>query len=181
MRQLAHPITWTDNLGGEVNIALYHNGVYSATIASNIASDGSYLWSPGAALAVGTGYTIRVISVTNPAVYDTSNTPFSLTEVHLLARDDFVIAAINTPESIYPLGNDESPPGASMTITAAGLPTHGTVSLVSDHLDYSPALDFLGSDVFTYTVNTSTEQATATVTVLVVSEVFHVWMPVIQR
>ncbi len=32
-RRLAHAITWTDNFGGEVNIALYHNGLYSATLA----------------------------------------------------------------------------------------------------------------------------------------------------
>lgn len=77
-RQLPHTITWADNLGGAVNLALYRNGVYSTTIASNTPSDGQYLWTPGVAQAPGTDYTIRVISVISPTVYDASNAPFSI-------------------------------------------------------------------------------------------------------
>jgi murein DD-endopeptidase MepM/ murein hydrolase activator NlpD len=48
---LAHAVTWADNLGGEVNIDLYRNNVFVARLASNTASDGSYTWTPDAALA----------------------------------------------------------------------------------------------------------------------------------
>lgn len=56
---------------------------------------------------------------------------------------------------------------------------NGTVSLVGTRLVYTPTPDFLGRDVFTYTVRTSTEQADATVTVLVVNQVFRLLLPLI--
>jgi hypothetical protein len=106
-----------------------------------------------------------------------------LTDAHLVARDDFVMTPINTPVTMDVLGNDgySNADPITITITASGLPMSGTVSLVSAHLVYTPTLDFLGQDVFTYTVSTSAEQADATVTVLVVTEVFRLFLPVIRR
>ncbi len=75
---LSHPITWTDNLGSQVSIALLHNGVLSATLASATPSDGQYDWVPGHAFPPGPGYAIRVSSVTSPAVSDQSDAPFTL-------------------------------------------------------------------------------------------------------
>ena len=180
-RQLTHSVTWTDNLGGDVNIALYHNGVYAAAIASNIPSDGAHLWAPDTALASGPGYTIRVTSVIVPAVYDASDAPFTLIDAPLVARDDFAMTPVNTPVTIDVLGNDSAPIGEPMTITALGLPMSGTLSLIDARLVYTPTLDFLGPDVFTYTLGASAERADATVAVLVVAEVFHSSLPLIQR
>jgi murein DD-endopeptidase MepM/ murein hydrolase activator NlpD len=84
---LAHPITWAGNVGGEVNIALYHNGVYLAPIAYNTPSDGVYMWSAGLGIPLGTGYTIRVSSVLNPAISDESNASFSLIPTTLTNHD----------------------------------------------------------------------------------------------
>lgn len=39
-----HPVSWADNLGGAVNLALYQNGVQVADLASSIPSDGAYAW-----------------------------------------------------------------------------------------------------------------------------------------
>jgi hypothetical protein len=74
-------------------------------------------------------------------------------------------------------------PQSRAMICGGGLdgPVSGTVSLIDAHLVYTPTVDFLGSDVFTYTVSSSTDQADATVTVLVVTEVFRVFLPLIQR
>ena len=88
---------------------------------------------------------------------------------------------INTPVTIDVLSNDGYSNADPITITALGLPMSGTVSLVSAHLVYTPTLDFLGQNVFTYTVSTSAEQADATVTVLVVTEVFRLFLPLIRR
>jgi murein DD-endopeptidase MepM/ murein hydrolase activator NlpD len=74
----SHTITWTGNLGGEVNITLYRNGVHQATVANNVPSHGQYRWTPDATLAQGAGYSIRVSSVVNPAVYGESDKTFSL-------------------------------------------------------------------------------------------------------
>ncbi len=83
---LAHPVTWSDNIGGAVNITLYHNGADVGLIADNTPSDGEYLWIPGSALPLGGGYTIRVSSVLNPAVYDESKVPFTLMPTMLTKR-----------------------------------------------------------------------------------------------
>ena len=180
-RLLTHSVTWADNLGGAVNIALYHNGVYSATLASNTPSDGEYLWTPDAALPSAAGYAIRVTSVISPGVYDVSDATFDLINAPLVARDDFAITPVNTPVTIDVLGNDWDPGGQPITLTAAGLPLSGTVSVIDARLVYTPTMNFLGPDVFTYTVRTVTDQADATVTVLVVIQVFPVFLPVIQR
>jgi len=177
---LAHTVTWTDNFGGDVNIALYHNGVYSSALASNTPSDGAYLWVPAIALTPGPGYTIRVTSVINPAVYDESNAPFTLLPASLVANDDFALTAVNTPVTIYALSNDEDPYGGSLAITALGTPSSGTVSLVNSHIVYTPTMGFLGTDSFMYTVSTATEHADATVTVMVAPEVFRAFLPLIR-
>lgn len=100
--------------------------------------------------------------------------------IGLVARDDFAMTPINTPITLDILGNDEIPAGEPLTITV-GLPLSGTVSLINAHTVYTPTLDFLGTDVFTYTVRTSTEQADATVKVLVAAKVYHSFLPLIQR
>jgi hypothetical protein len=84
---LAHPITWVGNFGGDVNIALYHNGAYLAPIAYNTPSDGVYMWSAGLGMTPGAGYTIRVSSVLNPAIADESNASFSLIPTTLTNRE----------------------------------------------------------------------------------------------
>jgi len=178
---LQHAVTWTDNFGGDVNIVLYHNGMYTATLASNTPSDGEYLWVPDLTLAPGPGYTTRVTSVLNSAVYDESNASFTLLPAALVARDDFALTPINTPVTINALSNDEDPYGDPLMITALGLPISGTVSLVNSNLVYTPTLGFLGADVFTYTVSTNTEHADATVTVIVAAEVFRLFLPLIRR
>jgi Bacterial Ig domain len=178
---VAHALTWTDNLGGDVNIALYRNGAYSASIASNTPSDGEYLWTPDPTLALGTGYTVRVMSVTGPTLFDVSDESFTLIAADLVALDDFALISMNTPVPIDVLSNDLGSNGDPMTITALGLPTNGTASIVGSQLVYTPTLGFLGTDVFTYTVSTSTEDANAQVNVVVATEVSRLFLPLIQR
>jgi hypothetical protein len=174
-------VTWTDNFGGDVNIALYHNGVYSATLASNTPSDGDYQWIPDLTLAPGPGYTLRVISVISPTVYDQSNASFTLLPASLIARNDFALTPVNTSVTINALSNDEDPSGNPLTITALGSPISGTVSLINSNLVYTPTVGFLGTDVFTYTASANAKQADATVTVVVAAEVFKLFSPLMQR
>lgn len=104
-----------------------------------------------------------------------------LADAHLVAQDDFVMTAINTPVTIDALSNDGYSIPDPVMITALGLPMNGAASQVNGRIVYTPTLGFLGQDVFTYTVSTSTEQANATVAVLVVTEVFHQFLPLVQR
>ncbi len=180
-RSSAHAVTWTDNLGGNVNIALYHNGVYSAPIVYNTPSDGEYLWLPGNALPAGPGYSIRVSGVNNSAVDDAGDADFTLSDVHLAAQDDVAITTMAMPIFINVLDNDVRVSGEPITITAMGSPMSGTVGLENARIVYTPALNFLGQDVFTYTVHTSAESADATVTVRVVPTVFSLFLPLSRR
>lgn len=75
---MPHPILWTDNFGSDVSISLYHNGIFTATLTNATPSDGHHDWIPGSHSSPGSGYSIRVASVTNPSVYDQSDTPFDL-------------------------------------------------------------------------------------------------------
>jgi murein DD-endopeptidase MepM/ murein hydrolase activator NlpD len=122
--------------------------------------------------------TWRFEATYNGQVYETF---FTLTDAHLVARDDFAMTPINTPVTIDVLRNDGGPIGDPKTITATGVPMNGTVSLVSERLVYTPTPGFLGRDGFAYTVRTSTEQADATVTVLVVNEILRLFLPLTRR
>jgi murein DD-endopeptidase MepM/ murein hydrolase activator NlpD len=181
-RGLSQSVTWTDNFGGEVNIALYHNGAYAAAIAYNTPADGEYLWEPDPALAPGPGYAIRISSATNPSVMDASDAPFTITNAPvIIAQNDFAITAMNTPVKIYALSNDSGPSGEPLTITDLGTPGSGTVRNENSVLVYTPAQGFLGTDSFHYTASASSEHVDATVTVLVAARVYTLFLPPIWR
>lgn len=74
-----HLVTWTDNLGGEINIDLYRNDTHLGALVSNAPSDGQYLWTPDADLLPGGGYKLRMTSVVNSALMDYSDAAFTLT------------------------------------------------------------------------------------------------------
>ncbi len=115
-------------------------GVYSVTV---IANDGN-----GGTVAQTFSWTI-----TNPppvAVNDLASTP-----------EDF-------PVNIAVLANDSDPDGDPLTVSIASA-ANGTVVIRPDGtIDYTPALDFNGTDTITYTIsdgNGGTATATVTVTV----------------
>jgi hypothetical protein len=77
-RGLKYFVQWQGNIGENVVIDLYKAGVYVSTIASNAPSTGAYQWPVGLGLTPGSDYTIRISSSTNPALFDTSDSPFSI-------------------------------------------------------------------------------------------------------
>ncbi|MBI4927523.1 MAG: peptidoglycan DD-metalloendopeptidase family protein [Anaerolineae bacterium] len=179
-RRTAQPVTWTDNIGGAVNISIYLNGAYAAAIAYNTPSDGEYLWVMDAGQALASGYTIRVTSAINPAVVDQSDAAFSIVE-GIIARDDAAMTAVNAPVTIPVLGNDQGAGSAPLTITAVEAPGHGVAVVDGQNIVYTPAADYLGSDSFTYTVESGLDSATATVSVMVVAEVHTLFLPALRR
>jgi hypothetical protein len=112
--------------------------------------------------------------------YDAGDAPFSLTEPVLAARDDFAMLPDTAPATLDVLGNDDNPIGGPLTITALGPPLSGTVGLAGAYLVYTPTLGLFGPDVFTYTVSSSTQSATAAVTVLVVPAIYRAFLPAVR-
>ncbi len=180
-----HSLSWADNIGGDVNIALYRNGAYASSIAYNTPSNGSYEWSLDPALPPGSGYTVRVSSVIRSAsfvLFDESDAPFTLTDGPVItARHDIALMAVNNAVVIDALRNDEESNGSPVSIAALGTPAHGAIKSVNAMIIYTPTLDFVGADTFTYTASAGVVTADATITVRVASQIHWVYTPFVSR
>jgi murein DD-endopeptidase MepM/ murein hydrolase activator NlpD len=64
-----HTIRWEDNLGGNVRLDLYRNGLYLLTIAKSIPSNGLYSWAVPSSMWIGAAYQVRVVNLANEALY----------------------------------------------------------------------------------------------------------------
>jgi hypothetical protein len=71
-------ITWNSNISDNVRIDLYKGTTYYSTIDSSTVNDGSENWLIPSTLPDGSDYTIRISSTTNTALYDESDTPFTI-------------------------------------------------------------------------------------------------------
>jgi hypothetical protein len=72
-------IRWEDNISENVALDIYKGGVSNRNFVASTPSTGSYTWTVGQFLAfpVGSDYTLKIRSTTNPALYDLSP-PFSM-------------------------------------------------------------------------------------------------------
>lgn len=73
-------IRWTSSgdVGEKVRIELQRNNGFVQVIKNGTKNDGKVGWNIDSSLDPGDGYTIRIISKSNPAVFDDSDVPFSL-------------------------------------------------------------------------------------------------------
>jgi len=73
-------INWnTGNLGGDVAIALYKAGAYVTVISGLTANDGHFEWSVPPAIQNGDDYKIKIRSYISNAIFDFSDSNFSVT------------------------------------------------------------------------------------------------------
>jgi surfactin synthase thioesterase subunit len=79
-RGITHTINWTDNLSENVKIDLLKNGIFNSTITPSSPSNGSFTWDIPITTVPGTDYTIKVLSINNPAVFDISDASFEIYE-----------------------------------------------------------------------------------------------------
>ncbi len=84
-----------------------------------------------------------------------------------VAASDLITTPEDTPTSIAVLDNDGDPDGDVLVVAQVGTPGHGTVRIVEATVTYTPALNFAGTDAFTYTISDGALTATARVTVTV--------------
>jgi hypothetical protein len=84
------------------------------------------------------------------------------------ARDDTATTPEDTAVTIPVLANDVDPDGDALTVTAVTQPANGMVVINADNtVTYTPAMNFNGTDTFTYTISDGQLTDTATVTVTV--------------
>jgi hypothetical protein len=88
-----------------------------------------------------------------------------------VAADDGPVL-MNQAVDIAVLTNDADPEGDPVRITAVGAPAQGAVEILGrdahgngGYLRYTPALGFVGTDSFTYTISDGLAESSATVTV----------------
>jgi VCBS repeat-containing protein len=96
--------------------------------------------------------TVTVTNINNPPV----------------ARDDSATTSQDTPITVDVLDNDSDPDGDMFSVASVGLAGNGSVTNNGNNVTYTPALNFTGSDSFTYTISDGhdgTDTATVTITV----------------
>jgi hypothetical protein len=71
-------ITWNDNLAGNVEIQLIKSDLFHSSITTSTPSDGSHTWNPPASTPTGTDYKIKIISVNDAAIFDLSDSTFTI-------------------------------------------------------------------------------------------------------
>jgi hypothetical protein len=73
-------ITWTDNIPNNefVKIDLYKGGILETVLFDSTFADGSKLWTPSLSTTPGSDYKIRITSVDNATVLDSSDADFSI-------------------------------------------------------------------------------------------------------
>ena len=91
------------------------------------------------------------------------------------ARDDSPTVDEDSVDNVIDvLSNDDDPDvGNSLTVTAVGLASHGTASLVGGQVRYTPSGDYYDSDSFSYTIEDNhgaTDTADVNVTVTAVND-----------
>ena len=86
-----------------------------------------------------------------------------------VAEDDSAETPEDTPKVIDVLANDSDPDGGRLRVSSVTAPSHGTATIASGGIRYAPALNWYGTDRFTYTIADPeglTSTATVTMTVL---------------
>lgn len=73
-------VTWFDRLSENVKLELLKGSAVVSTIAASAPSSGTYDWVVPADLALGTDYRVKISSVSNAAISDTSDNSFSVLE-----------------------------------------------------------------------------------------------------
>ncbi len=126
---------------------------------------GNYWYSPGSPPIDQERYYDNLIISTQPIGCACVEVPVNVAPVGV---DDDAKAYKNLPGTIDVLGNDTDANDDALSISAVTQGTNGTVVNNTSYVTYTPNVDYLGSDTFTYTVSDGLGgTAIATVTVIV--------------
>ncbi len=112
--------------------------------------------------------TTTSVQITQSGQYTIAYRAPTITNTAPVARND---AAAMWPADgtidVTVLANDEDVDGDTLTITQVSDPPNGTATVSGSVIQYTPDVQFTGTDTFTYTISDGTATATATVTVTV--------------
>jgi hypothetical protein len=166
---------------GGVLVTLRRTSPPVATVASanRNASGGTWTWNPGAQSVAGTYCVDSLATDVAGNVQGAADTEcFSVLGANSppTANDDSPSVVEDSVDNlINVLSNDTDPNvGDTLSVTAVSSPTdHGTTSLISGVVRYTPTANYCGSDSFTYDIsdgNGGTDQGTVNVAVSCVND-----------
>lgn len=87
--------------------------------------------------------------------------------------DAYTVPQNAAPQPLAVLANDIDPDGDALTVVSTTAPAHGTVAIAGAGVTYQPAVGYVGTDTFSYTVRDAgglTSTATVTLTVVAAPE-----------
>jgi len=155
--------------GVQVAFATDGGTVTPEPMVSDEAGQVSVAWTLGDA----PGEQTLTANVDNPAL-----SPITITATALdrgeppVASADSVVTTQNVAIEIDVLANDTDPEGATLTVTGATTPAHGSAVVAANGtITYTPTTGYLGADGFEYTLaDDHGNEATGAVAVLVVAD-----------
>ncbi|MBP7691746.1 MAG: tandem-95 repeat protein [Anaerolineales bacterium] len=118
----------------------------------------------------GLGYTlVAATAAPGGGVITATSTSFNIFNTPPAAVNDPAATLEDTAVNVDVLANDSDPNGDSLRIVSLLPPANGSVLTATAGVTYTPAANFFGTDVFTYTINDvyGSGVATGTVTVTV--------------
>jgi len=150
-------------------------GLVDAPAGAAITSAGVFTWMPSELQGAGVyTFTVVVCDDTDPTpLCDEQDVTLTVTEVNAapIAQDLTATTPEETPVNVTVVATDAEEDELTYTIVAQ--PAHGAVTLAGNVATYTPALDFNGTDTFTYKANDGeldSNVATVTITVTPVND-----------
>ena len=134
--------------------ATFANNIVTYTPAPNYVGPDSFTYSAGdVGGAIGTGtISITVVPVPDPPT----------------ASPDTFTVVEDTATQLDVLANDFDVDGETVSLVLAGVPAHGTTSVVAGQVQYTPEANYFGPDTFTYVIaDSGGSQGTGVVTITV--------------
>ena len=128
----------------------------SAPEGASIDQAGVFTWTPSELQGPGVyTFTVKVCDDASPALCDEQEVTLTVTEVNAapVAQDRSATTQEETPVDVTLVATDVE--NDTLTYAIVDQPAHGTVTLVGNLATYTPALDFVGEDSFTYKANDS--------------------------
>ncbi|MEB4590885.1 Ig-like domain-containing protein [Candidatus Thiothrix sp. Deng01] len=151
----------TDADGDTLSIASVTQGAHGSVATAN----GKLTYTPAAGFTGSDSFTYTVSDGTDTAT-GTVQVQVAAGSNISASNDTYTIEA-NSPATPLGILANDTVPAEGTTISIVTAPAHGSVEVLSNHVEYKPNADYVGQDSFTYAVSDGTDTATATVAVTV--------------
>lgn len=79
-----HDLKWGDNIDGNVKIELFKGGSLKEELAASVASTGTFEWQIAGDYEIGDDYKVKVTSIDSSALFDESDSNFSIVPEYII-------------------------------------------------------------------------------------------------